>query len=111
MSYNGKETQARYDFSKIKTAIRIPNLIEVQRESYYRFLQMDKLLEERENIGLQAVFKSVFPIKDFRDTAQLSFVEYSIGEWKCKCGKNEGASVFTLQLSQLWGGHSSRSTL
>ncbi len=90
MSYNGKETRARHDFSKIKTAIRIPNLIEVQRESYYRFLQMDKLPEERENIGLQAVFKSVFPIKDFRDTAQLSFVEYSIGEWKCKCGKNEG---------------------
>ncbi len=80
----------RQDFSKINTTIRIPNLIEVQRESYYRFLQMDKLPEERENIGLQAVFRSVFPINDFRDTAQLDFVEYSIGEWKCKCGKNEG---------------------
>jgi DNA-directed RNA polymerase subunit beta len=80
----------RQDFSKINTTIRIPNLIEVQRESYYRFLQMDRLPEERENIGLQAVFRSVFPINDFRDTAQLDFVEYSIGEWKCKCGKNEG---------------------
>ncbi|MBX7221913.1 MAG: DNA-directed RNA polymerase subunit beta [Blastocatellia bacterium] len=82
----------RHDFSKIKTTIRIPNLIEVQRESYYRFLQMDLMPEERENIGLQSVFRSVFPINDFRDTAQLDFVEYSIGEWKCKCGKNEGLS-------------------
>ncbi|HNC43929.1 MAG TPA: hypothetical protein PLU80_07175, partial [Acidobacteriota bacterium] len=80
----------RHDFSKIKTTIRIPNLIEVQRESYNRFLQMDLLPDERESIGLQSVFRSVFPINDFRETAQLDFVDYSIGEWKCKCGKNEG---------------------
>ena len=52
----------RYDFSRIKTAIRIPNLIEVQRQSYNRFLQMDLLPAERENIGLQAVFRSRYPI-------------------------------------------------
>src|ERR1043166_9042637 len=80
----------RVDFSKIATAVRIPNLIEIQRESYNRFLQMDLLPEERENIGLQAVFRSVFPISDFRDTSQLDFVDYSIGEWKCKCGRQEG---------------------
>src|SRR5438105_11337739 len=80
----------RVDFSKIATAVRIPNLIEIQRESYNRFLQMDLLPEERENIGLQAVFRSVFPINDFRDTSQLDFVDYSIGEWKCKCGRQEG---------------------
>src|ERR687894_1739563 len=56
---------ARHDFSKIKTAARIPNLIEIQRDSYNRFLQMDLLPEEREPTGLQAVFRSVFPIADF----------------------------------------------
>ncbi|HXG68289.1 MAG TPA: DNA-directed RNA polymerase subunit beta [Blastocatellia bacterium] len=80
----------RYDFSKIKTLFRIPNLIEVQRQSYNRFLQMDLLPAERENIGLQAVFRSVFPISDFRETSQLEFVEYSIGNWQCKCGQLEG---------------------
>ncbi|HMF57202.1 MAG TPA: hypothetical protein VK619_12745, partial [Pyrinomonadaceae bacterium] len=81
---------ARVDFSKIKTAVRIPNLIEIQRESYNRFLQMDLLPEERSNIGLQAVFRSVFPIEDFRRTATLDFVEYQIGNWQCKCGRLEG---------------------
>ena len=80
----------RIDFSKIATAVRIPNLIEIQRESYNRFLQMDFLPEERENTGLQAVFQSVFPISDFRGTATLDFVEYQIGNWQCKCGRLEG---------------------
>jgi DNA-directed RNA polymerase beta subunit len=55
----------RVDFSKIKTSIPIPNLIEVQKTSYERFLQMDLLPNEREDIGLQTVFNSVFPISDF----------------------------------------------
>src|SRR5882724_6583307 len=80
----------RHDFSKIKTAVRIPNLIEIQRESYNRFLQMDLLPEERQNTGLQAVFRSVFPIEDFRKTATLDFVEFQIGNWQCKCGRLEG---------------------
>src|SRR5213083_1728263 len=80
----------RDDFSKIKTAVPIPNLIEIQRDSYNRFLQMDFLPEEREATGLQAVFQSVFPISDFRGTATLDFVEYQIGNWQCKCGRLEG---------------------
>ena len=80
----------REDFSKIATAVKIPNLIEIQRESYNRFLQMDLLPEEREKTGLQAVFQSVFPISDFRGTATLDFVEYQIGNWQCKCGRLEG---------------------
>src|SRR5712691_10309352 len=80
----------RQDFSKIKTAVPIPNLIEIQRESYNRFLQMDLLPEERQSTGLQSVFKSVFPISDFRETATLDFVEYHIGNWQCKCGNLEG---------------------
>jgi DNA-directed RNA polymerase subunit beta len=80
----------RQDFSKIATAVRIPNLIEIQRESYNRFLQMDLLPEERQNTGLQAVFRSIFPISDFRGTATLDFVEFQIGNWQCKCGRLEG---------------------
>src|SRR4030095_1775493 len=68
----------RSDFSKIRTSARIPNLIEIQRESYDRFLQMDLLPPERDNTGLQAVFRSTFPISDFRDTSSLEFVEYRI---------------------------------
>ncbi len=80
----------RFDFSKIKTAVRIPNLIEVQRESYQRFLQMELLPNERDLVGLQAVFKSTFPISDFRDTSSLEFVEFRIGNWMCKCGQLQG---------------------
>ncbi len=103
---NGAARQ-RIDFSKIPTVIKIPNLIEVQRRSYDRFLQMNLLPSEREDAGLQAVFSSVFPITDFRGIAQLDFVDYSIGNWECKCGylrglhhlrstcKNCGSAVIT----------------
>jgi DNA-directed RNA polymerase subunit beta len=80
----------RVDFSRIKTAIPIPNLIEVQKKSYERFLQMDLLPEERDDTGLQSVFKSVFPISDFRGLSELAFVDYSIGNWECKCGSLKG---------------------
>jgi len=80
----------RMDFSKIKASIPIPNLIEVQRQSYERFLQMDLLPNEREDTGLQTVFNSVFPISDFRGVSQLEFVDYSIGNWECKCGNLKG---------------------
>ena len=86
---NGAERQ-RINFSKIPTVIKIPNLIEVQRRSYERFLQMNLLPSEREDVGLQAVFNSVFPITDFRGIAQLDFVDYSIGNWECKCGSLKG---------------------
>src|SRR5271157_3665548 len=86
---NGAVRQ-RINFSKIQTVIKIPNLIEVQRRSYERFLQMNLLPSEREDVGLQAVFNSVFPITDFRGIAQLDFVDYSIGNWECKCGSLKG---------------------
>src|SRR5215831_13606783 len=97
----------RLDFSKIKTTVQIPNLIDVQKKSYQRFLQMDLLPSEREDGGLQSVFTSVFPIQDFRGLSQLDFVDYAIGNWECKCGhlrglhhlratcRNCGASVVT----------------
>ncbi|MBI2817520.1 MAG: DNA-directed RNA polymerase subunit beta [Acidobacteria bacterium] len=80
----------RIDFSKIRTSLPIPNLIEVQKKSYDRFLQMNLLPAERDDNGLQAVFNSVFPISDFRGLSELSFVDYSIGNWECKCGNLKG---------------------
>jgi DNA-directed RNA polymerase subunit beta len=78
---NGISPRKRIDFSKISTAVPIPNLIEVQKRSYERFLQMYAAPQDRDDIGLQAVFMSVFPITDFRETSSLEFVEYSIGNW------------------------------
>jgi DNA-directed RNA polymerase subunit beta len=83
-------TRERTDFSRIRTSIPIPNLIEVQKKSYERFLQMDLLPGEREDTGLQSVFNSVFPISDFRGLSQLEFVDYAIGNWECKCGNLKG---------------------
>src|SRR5487761_1731042 len=85
-----RAVRSRLDFSKIPTSIQIPNLIEVQRRSYERFLQMDKLPSERDDSGLQSVFTSVFPISDFRNISQLDFVDFSIGNWECKCGNLKG---------------------
>src|ERR1700684_2848523 len=82
--------RSRLDFSKIPTATQIPNLIEVQRRSYERFLQMDKLPNERDDSGLQSVFVSVFPIMDFCGISQLDFVDFSIGNWEFKCGHLKG---------------------
>ena len=87
---NNGAAPERVDFSKIKTTIPIPNLIEVQKKSYERFLQMDLLPNEREDTGLQSVFTSVFPISDFRGVSELEFVDYSIGNWECKCGNLKG---------------------
>jgi DNA-directed RNA polymerase subunit beta len=90
MSSEMRAIRSRLDFSKIPTSIQIPNLIEVQRRSYERFLQMDKLPQEREDNGLQSVFTSVFPISDFRNVSELEFVDFSIGNWECKCGYLKG---------------------
>ena len=62
----------RRSFGRIKRIIDLPYLIEIQKNSYELFLQKDSSPAQRENIGLQEVFKSVFPIKDFNETASLS---------------------------------------
>lgn len=84
------QTRERMDFSRITTTLAIPNLIDVQKKSYERFLQMNLLPEERANQGLQAVFTSIFPFADFRETCSLDFVKYSLGDWECKCGELKG---------------------
>jgi len=69
----------RRSYSKIKEVVDVPNLIAIQRKSYERFLQADVPPDKREDIGLQRVFKSVFPIKDYNNTASLEFVSYELG--------------------------------
>jgi DNA-directed RNA polymerase subunit beta len=69
----------RKNYGKIKEIVDIPNLIEIQLDSYEKFLQKDIPPEKRDNVGLQAVFRSVFPIKDSHETTSLEFVKYEIG--------------------------------
>ena len=83
MSFVAQENfRARKDFAKIKKIIELPKLIEIQKKSYDDFLQINVPLEQRENVGLQAVFNSVFPIKDFNETASLEFVSYHMDKPK-----------------------------
>jgi DNA-directed RNA polymerase subunit beta len=69
----------RVDLSKIDKVLEIPNLIQVQHESYNEFLQLDIPVERRKDTGLQTVFKSIFPIADYNGRASLEFVSYTIG--------------------------------
>ncbi len=80
----------RVDFSKIKSIFPMPDLLAIQKQSYLEYLQMELLPEERKDIGLQAAFKDIFPISDFKETTQLDFISYSIGNWECKCGRLKG---------------------
>jgi|APLak6261679142_1056127.scaffolds.fasta_scaffold00232_21 DNA-directed RNA polymerase subunit beta len=70
--------RARKSFGKISKVIEIPNLINIQKQSYEKFLQADVQAEKREDVGLQAVFKSVFPIRDFNETSSLEFVSFNL---------------------------------
>jgi DNA-directed RNA polymerase subunit beta len=70
--------RVRKNFAKINRIIDIPNLIDIQKQSYEKFLQKDTAHDQREDIGLQGVFKSVFPIKDFSETSSLEFVSYNL---------------------------------
>ncbi len=69
----------RRSYSKISEVAEIPNLISIQKKSYERFLQTNVEAEKRQEIGLQKVFKSVFPIRDYNNTASLEFVSYTLG--------------------------------
>jgi len=80
----------RKSFARIPTIIDLPNLIEIQQNSYSRFLQLDKNPDEREDIGLESVFRSIFPISDFSETNFLEYVGYEIGTWECLCGEYKG---------------------
>src|SRR6202163_4384832 len=76
-SFNGQK-RIRRSFGRIPEVAPMPNLIEVQKSSYDHFLQMGVAPENRGSVGLQEVFKSVFPIRDFSERAQLEFVRYEL---------------------------------
>ena len=77
----------RKEFSKITTPVEIPNLIDLQRKSYEKFLQAEVAPHKRDDSGLQAVFKSVFPIEDFNQTASLEFESYTLEKPKYDVGE------------------------
>ena len=80
-SFTGKK-RIRKSFGRIPEAVQMPNLIEVQRSSYEQFLQRDARSGPRRDEGIEAVFKSVFPIKDFNERAVLEYVSYEFEEPK-----------------------------
>ncbi|AKT37407.1 DNA-directed RNA polymerase subunit beta [Chondromyces crocatus] len=70
--------RVRKNLGRVRRIIDVPNLIDIQKSSYDKFLQMNIPPHEREEVGLQAVFRSVFPIKDFNGTSELVFVSYNL---------------------------------
>ncbi len=80
-SFTGKK-RIRKSFGRIPEAVQMPNLIEVQRSSYEQFLQRETRSSVRRDEGIEAVFKSVFPIKDFNERAVLEYVSYEFEEPK-----------------------------
>jgi DNA-directed RNA polymerase subunit beta len=80
----------RVDFSKIKGVFPMPDMLAIQTKSYKEYLQMELLPEERKDIGLQSAFKDIFPVSDFKETTQLDFISYAIGNWECKCSRLKG---------------------
>jgi DNA-directed RNA polymerase subunit beta len=80
-SFTGRK-RIRKTFGRIPEITRMPNLIEVQKRSYDHFLQIGVPADRREDVGLQEVFKSVFPIKDFSERSELQFVRYELEDPK-----------------------------
>ena len=70
--------RVRKNLGRVRRIIDVPNLIDIQKSSYDKFLQMNLPPNERDEVGLQAVFRSVFPIKDFNGTSELVFVSYNL---------------------------------
>ena len=68
----------RKHLGRVRKVIEVPNLIDIQKTSYDKFLQSNSAQNERAEVGLQAVFRSVFPIKDFNGTSELVFVSYNL---------------------------------
>ncbi|MGE4266526.1 MAG: DNA-directed RNA polymerase subunit beta [Deferribacterales bacterium] len=81
MNLTSKPTERR-NFSRINKVIDIPDLIEVQRDSYVEFLQAEAQPDSRKHKGLEEVFREIFPITDFNETAVLEYISYTIEKQK-----------------------------
>jgi DNA-directed RNA polymerase subunit beta len=79
----------RKSFGKVKDIVPVPNLIEIQSKSFNEFAQLDYLPAEREIIGLEKVFRDIFPIIH-GDKMSLEYINYELGNWACTCGKLTG---------------------
>ena len=75
-----EKKRIRKDFSTNPSILEVPYLLSLQKGSFHEFLQKDKKPVERENVGLHAAFKSVFPIKGVAGTADLEYVSYQLGQ-------------------------------
>ena len=81
MAYSFTEKKRiRKNFGKRPTTLDVPYLLSIQVDSYNKFLQTEKTVEDREDIGLHAAFKSVFPIVSYSGNAALEYVSYRLGE-------------------------------
>ncbi len=96
MSVQQNIYRQRHNFSKIRSLVPIPNLIDIQKRSYDEFLQMNLLHGEREVRGLKSVFESMFPVQNGKNadgtdaTLEIEFMDYTVGHWACKCQKFVG---------------------
>jgi DNA-directed RNA polymerase subunit beta len=81
LTFTGKK-RIRKSFGRIPEAVSMPNLIEVQRSSYEQFLQREVRPADRRDQGIEAVFKSVFPIRDFNERSTLEYVSYEFEDPK-----------------------------
>ena len=78
LNLNGHANGERISFANIRTVQDYPDFLDVQLESFNDFLQSDVPPEEREDVGLQAVFTEHFPIQDSRERYMLEFIHYAL---------------------------------
>ena len=79
----------RKSFGKIKEVVSLPNLIEIQSKSFNDFVQLDFLPSGRKNVGLEKIFRDVFPV-EYNNRLSLGYVGYELGDWSCVCGQLVG---------------------
>ena len=79
----------RRAFGRIRDAVSVPNLIEVQSKSFNDFVQLDCLPKERKPVGLEKVLQDIFPI-EYDNKLSLEYISYELGNWSCMCGQLTG---------------------
>src|SRR3979490_2099279 len=93
-TFTGRKRVRKF-FGKIQEVAEMPNLIEVQKASYDQFLLVQEPVGGRPDEGLQAVFRSVFPISDFSNSSMLEFVRYESNRPKYEANKAPRAALTT----------------
>ncbi len=90
---SGEKMNKRKNFAKFKEVFELPNLLDIQTESYEEFLQMDVSDKERKRLGLQEVFEDIFPIESADRSVRLEFVSYNLGKPKYDISESKKRSV------------------